>query len=377
MNLHLTAILALVGLPLLVNAQVGNPANPAFVPGSPVAVTAGTTSTGTTGPTLAASCKGLVALSTSDAASAPTIKLVRKTSVPLSMHDELTIEVRNPKPLVSCLADSRTEPVLFVDHMALPDLTPRAKIASTTVDEQTLLLVYRLERTSASSKQWGELLFRDWVADTRPRPLTLGIGAGPLFETAVLTDASAVQSQFGSGNRWWAVAALGVALVLLFAIGRKSNLIRDRAPKNATAPTSARAGTYSLARVVLSCWVLTTTAAILVVYGSSSAVPALDGGVPLLLLASGLTMGTGAVIEAIRGIGVGNSASFLEDILNDRDGLAVHRLQALVVNMLLLFVVWSELISAGTIANVERGWGVLMGISSGVYLYGKTTETVS
>lgn len=383
--------LALLWLSLHGSSPAAPPAPSAFTPGQQVPVnaptvgtavpasptaTASAAATSLPAPTLAASCAGVLAQVTSDPASAPRVRLLSGAGAEaqLNRRSLVTIEVHNPKPLVSCLADSRTEPVLFIDHVALPDLKPVAKIADLLDDNPVLQLVYRLQRTPDSKRQWEELLLRDWLNSGEPRTLTLGLGVTPLFELAVLPKGAALSGRFGAGGRSSGLWALALAFVVFLVLSHCSKLVRDRAPKLADQPPAGRKPSYSLARVLLSFWVLTTTAAIVVVYLSSGTLPALDGGVPLLLLASGLTVGSTAVIETIGRIGVGGTAWFLEDILTDKDGLAIHRVQALIVNLLLLIVVWQELICEGTIANVERGWGVLMGISAGVYLYGKTTE---
>jgi len=124
----------------------------------------------------------------------------------------------------------------------------------------------------------------------------------------------------------------------------------------------------------MTCWVLSTSAAIGLVLLNSGALPPLDGGMALLLLANGATLGSASAIDLVRKTTFKSSGCLLRDLVTDADGLAIHRVQALAVNLLLLGIVWHELYASGTVAALDKGWSALMGISSGVYLYGKASE---
>lgn len=324
----------------------------------------------------AGACRHVATVATAAPASAPTLAGVTvlrssadlRKARDLHLRDHIEVRLTNPLELVGCLADSRTDPVLFIDHLPLADLKPRGKVLR---PDGSLVLTYRLESTAGTRAAWDELRLRNWLDDHRPRAARLGIGSNALFELALL-DTPDFVVRVGAGNPSWGVLALVLAAVAFLLLATESRVLRDRQPQGAIGASGQQS--FSLARAVLVAWILTTTACIGLVFLDTGAVPALDGGMPLLMLASGITAGTGAAVDFIRNIGFGRSESFLVDLVTDAEGLAMHRLQALGVNLLILGVVWWELIAFGTIAHLDRGWGLLMGVSTGIYLYGKASE---
>ena len=67
---------------------------------------------------------------------------------------------------------------------------------------------------------------------------------------------------------------------------------------------------------------------------------------------------------------------FWEDFLDDADGLAIHRVQVVFFNLLILFIVWRDLIQLGSVARIDTGWAVLMGASAMTFVFGKAGEAV-
>lgn len=326
--------------------------------------------------TAAGSCKHVAAAATAAAASAPSIAsatVLRSTAdmrraTDLHLHDSIQIRLTNPRDLVTCLADSRTDPVLFIDHLPLTDLKPGGKALQA---DGSLLITYRLESTPGTRAALEELRLRHWLNDRTPHHAKLGIGSTALFELALL-DTPLFDVKVGAGEPSWGVLALVLSVSAFLLLATESHILRDRNPKGTVVAPEKRS--FSLARAVLVAWVLTTSACICLVFLDTGTVPRLDGGMNLLMLASGITAGTGAAVDFIRKIGFGPSDNFIRDLVTDAEGLAIHRLQALAVNLLILGIVWWELIAYGTIADLDRGWGVLMGVSTGIYLYGKTSE---
>jgi hypothetical protein len=279
----------------------------------------------------------------------------------LSLHDEVHITLENAGAFQRCIVTTKADPVLFLGHVAMADVKPRSSFVD---PENRLHVSYRLERTTAVSQGWNELLVRSWLQE-RPLSVKVGIGPNALFETA--TSTSSVKLNLGQGNRWIAVGMGALSILALFVMFRDKSLLRDRQT------IAGASSSLSLGRVVMAVWLLTTLSAIVLVFINGGTVPPLDGGLQLMLLASGLTLGSGSAIDVIRKLSHGSKGWWV-DLMDDDHGLALHRLQALLVNLLLLGVVWWELISRGSIVNIDHRWATLLGISSGIYLYGKATE---
>ena len=97
-----------------------------------------------------------------------------------------------------------------------------------------------------------------------------------------------------------------------------------------------------------------------------------------MLAATGFGTGAAALIDifnkAKSSSGSGKVWGFIEDLTVDSDGLAIHRLQALIFNVIVLSVVWIDLIAWGTVAMVDKSWSTLIGASTLTYLFGKASE---
>ncbi len=289
----------------------------------------------------------------------------------VSLRDQIVVTLGQAVDFHNCLMVNGADAVLFLDHVPLADVKPRSTSA---IGNDSLEIVFRLERSSANSTAWNELLLRNWVGGGRPRPVSIGIGPSPSYESVFRGSSNKFQLNLGFGGPCLAGVVLAVTIVLGVALFR-SSAVADRSWATEPSPHAERFS-FSLARTMLMCWVLTTTAAIGLAFINSGAIPPLDGGMSLLMLASGVTVGSGAVIDHIRNIVFKKSDGPWIDLVKDADGLALHRLQAVGVNVLLLVVVWTDLISRGSIVTLDKSWAALMGISSGVYLYGKTTESL-
>jgi hypothetical protein len=141
-------------------------------------------------------------------------------------------------------------------------------------------------------------------------------------------------------------------------------------------PTPLQVPTLSLSRTLLIAWVVTISLSIVVLFLRKGVLPSMtEGGMSLLLLASGMTAGSGAAVDLIWKTVASPSGGIWKDLVNDDDGMAIHRVQALLVNLLILGIYWFELYLNGTVAYVDKSWAGLMGISNATYLYGKSCES--
>jgi hypothetical protein len=288
----------------------------------------------------------------------------------LKMGDMLELRFAAGDAFATCVA--ATDPVLHLDHLPLVALKPRGKfMKKVRKDEQQIVIAYRLEERSGDADVWKELRRRAWVGRVQPVDISLGVGGA----AAAVRAGPSVQLHVGWSGFSYVVGAATLCVVVLVLIAAKGNVVRDRTSSALMKTATSEPRSFSLSRLIVTTWALTTMVVVAVQWLHAGSLPNLaEGGLPLLLLASGLTVGTGAVVDYFRKTVAGPSEGLVRDLLADDDGIVVHRLQAMLFSLLVLWVFWHELATQGTVANLDKGWALLMGISASTYLYGKTTE---
>jgi len=284
---------------------------------------------------------------------------------PLAPHGEITVKLKPWQAFAACF-DGTVEPTLFLDHLPMAGLptTGRYVVEEVGKDmkkQKFIVLTFRLDKP-AKIASWNELLYRDWVSDTQ-RTVHVGVGAGG---AEIVTFPKSVVLTVGKGSPSWAVIALVLCTISVILVAFASRALQDH-----------RKGfqSVSLSRLMLLCWVATTTAVVIVVWRHSQALPSFgDGGLPFMLAASGLGGGFSTWLDTRRRMENKVRTSFLEDLLCDEDGLALHRLQSLIFNVVVLYVVWADLVAYGTVAQVDLSWATLLGASTLTYLFGRGAE---
>lgn len=272
---------------------------------------------------------------------------------------ELTFDPVDAR-MAKCLESDLT---LFLDHYQLTGLTPIQRLRD---DAGGVTLVFRMNRPSASSAGWSELLTKLW-ANNGTQTVTVGVGVGAgNTEAGVAKDV--LKLTLGAGGPYWGWSALICSLALLSALWKWSKLLEDRR----VGPMS-----YSLSRLLLSFWVLTTICAVLLMVLRVGVMPSVtDTGFAFMLAISGATTGFSAIIDLIRKPTNLRPTKYWEDFFSDADGLALHRVQVLFFNLLVLYLIWRDLIQLGIVARVDIGWTVLMGASAMTFVFGKSGESI-
>jgi hypothetical protein len=282
----------------------------------------------------------------------------------LEPRDAITVRLAPVKLLDKCL-DGKLEPTLFIDHLPMTSLPTTGRFVVEKDGKKFVSLSFRLEKPLKGEAAWNELLYRDWIAKTQRR-VAVGIG---ISGAEILTLAEPIRLSIGKGSPSWAWLALGLSGVAILVVAFASRALEDD-----------RIGykSFSLSRMVLTCWVATATAVVVVVWQHSQALPSFsDGGLPFMLAASGLGTGFSTWLDTRRRMENEKSTGLLEDLLCDEDGLALHRVQSLIFNVVVLYVVWADLIAYGTVAQVGTNWSALLGASTITYLFGRGAEDVA
>jgi hypothetical protein len=163
----------------------------------------------------------------------------------------------------------------------------------------------------------------------------------------------------------------------------KTNVIRDAIVPALTSEGKTRRP-YSFARAQIMWWTLIILSIYCIYYGKN------DVGIhqpsPNLLALLGISAGTttlGSLIDSndmlekkVRQQDMGaNKSGFLADILDDGNGISVHRFQALIFNVTIGFMFISDFVADTTRMPEVSGYQLgLLGISSATYLAIKARE---
>lgn len=277
-------------------------------------------------------------------------------------NDEINITFTAVDPkLAKCL--EATDLILFLDHYPLADLKPVTRIANT--DQKTATITFRLTRPSSTSQSWNVLMTKDWKED-KARKVDVGIGTGNV-EFAVSKDPFTLS--LGRGGSGLVCAFLAASLAALVTLGcwESAKTLLDRRKDGVES--------YSLSRLLLGCWVLTTISAVALAVIRTGTIPsASQGWLVSMLTISGTTAGASALIDLLKPL-TAQSSDAWEDLFYDADGLALHRLQVLIFSLVVLTIVWRDMIQLGTVTEIDSGWAALLGVSSLTYLFGKTGES--
>lgn len=250
---------------------------------------------------------------------------------------------------------------LYLDHLPMAGITPIERMGE---EGKKATIKYRLTRPlRAAGASWNELMAKAWDVGGA---LDVTVGLGTAGNEFAYAD-DKLRLTLGSGRSSWVAWALVVSIVLLIVLWRETKMVHGR---------QTGAEKYSISRLLLSCWVLTTMCAVLLMFLRTGNMPsASDGGLVFMLGISGATTGLSALVDLIRKPQNDKPSNFLEDFFDDADGLALHRLQVAIFNFLVLFIVWRDMIQLGTVAQIEQGWAVLLGASAITFVFGKTSES--
>lgn len=167
--------------------------------------------------------------------------------------------------------------------------------------------------------------------------------------------------------------SLLVLLILIIFLDVKYQLLRD-----ITTLTTHKPFSYSRVQLAWWTWIIVTSF-IAVLFDKDGAIPKLDNSTLILL---GITTGTTSIANIID---VSDSdktrhqnesgKSLLYDIIADANGASIHRLQAVLFNIIfgiwMLAKVYSEM---DCIPKIDPNSLVLLGISAGAYSVIKTSE---
>jgi hypothetical protein len=173
--------------------------------------------------------------------------------------------------------------------------------------------------------------------------------------------------------RFWTATIVVVGIgVILVALGIRTALLRD---VGVTTAVPARQRTFSLARTQMAWWTFVIAASYVYRWMTRDTIPALNGQALAL-------MGVYSVLAVVsRGVDLSRGTSFppvtphfLNDLISDESGVAIHRLQMLIFTVIVGLVFLHTVITTGTMPVIEPYTLTLIGISGATYIGFKSTE---
>lgn len=177
-----------------------------------------------------------------------------------------------------------------------------------------------------------------------------------------------------------------VLLFLVFSLNYKFGLLKDW--------STATPKPYSYARTQLCWWTIIIVSSFISIFISKGNLPTLDSSIVILL---GISSGTTAIANVIDISDNSKtttlsrnqlSEGFLIDILSDANGISIHRLQALLFNLVIgvwvLYSVYNGLINCNANVNstcinsiipvIDNSKLLLLGVSASAYAGLKANE---
>ncbi len=166
------------------------------------------------------------------------------------------------------------------------------------------------------------------------------------------------------------VAGLLTAACLYLSISTK--LLQNSSPNSKAK--------YSFSRVQLMWWTIIISSSYIILFAKTGDYNLFNNST-LVLLGIGIVTSAGASLIDVSQKQSGktlhqhsDSKSFMTDILSDENGISMHRLQAVIFNLLFGIIFISVMWMQSKFPDFDSSQLTLMGISSGGYLALKTNE---
>jgi hypothetical protein len=241
----------------------------------------------------------------------------------------------------------------------------------TLVDRKKNLVMFDVVRTADDAALWNKIIGQlEWWTWGARVPVRVGVGTdkGGEFDSVDQTP----PLQLIMVDPWSLILGFGSFLTAVFALvlaARISAVLRDG---DATSP-------YSLARVQMAFWLYLVTASFIFIW-------LVTGDYNGVLTAQSLTLIGISATTGLMAISVDKasgqpapamapaSEGFMNDILNDGNGLALHRLQMAVWTLVLGAVFFAEIFRSFRLPTFDSNLLILMGISGVTYVGFKYQE---
>jgi len=265
---------------------------------------------------------------------------------------------------------------LFLDGWFLKGATP-------VVDGRggdTLRFV--LQPADEDRLAWKHLLKDGNGSFTRRVEVEVGLEDGSERASEAAVGAGVTLRLFPRGKASGAAFLFLVILTGTLIAGARTPLLRDAGPRPAPTPRDPRGlGTFSFARVQMLWWTVFAAFALLLLWAVTGTFHPPSASLLALMGVSAGTYVLAAVIDDNKAglqpggpAAVGPSEGILNDILSDRNGYSLHRVQMLIWTAVSSAVFLGALLNTLAVPEIDPTMLGLMGLSSGTYLGFKLPE---
>jgi hypothetical protein len=234
-------------------------------------------------------------------------------------------------------------------------------------------VVFKLSRTPDNDQYWNVVYSSPWAFS---HPGRIGLG----YDDRVVTElypgqAGTIRLELIQPSSLWGAmlvtAVLGLSLVVLAV---RSWLLRDtegQTPGSAGAAVAVANPAYSLAKTQLAWWTFIILSSYLVIYCVTGEMPDLSAtSLALLGISAGTTTLSGLITPAGADQVVAGYASrgWLTDILSDEHGVSIHRLQKVVISLLMGYFFVRSVYKTVAMPDWTTNETLLLAVSSAAYL---------
>jgi hypothetical protein len=286
----------------------------------------------------------------------------------LNLKDEVTLILTNWMTILANDPSNSSKLLLYINDMPVRDVAPVAFI----IDSTQLGLRYFINYEEGVGSVWEKLILtreKGKLFTTRAK-LSIGFDNQLPFQTMV-TDNNRFKIGLVKQN-WFitSIVMLVIFLIALIVIAKRTDLLRSATPP----PPQGKHRPYSLARTQMALWFFVIMASwllLFVVKQSLNTIP--DTMMVLMGISAGTGLGAVAIDKKHRGK-VRSSRGFMRDILQDENGITIHRFQMVAWTIVLTTVFIWQVAFYLKMPEFNASLLVMMGISSGTYLGYKSEE---
>ena len=230
-------------------------------------------------------------------------------------------------------------------------------------------LFFDLGAVGHTGDAWSEILANRPFLSFTSKGLPVSVA---LVGEAALESKAEVDITLASRYRLGAyVGSLIVLLLLLWALAKMSNIVRNVGPE----PADPKRKPFSLARLQMASWFVLVVAAFLEIWILTAQLPDVPGSILALLgIAAGTFVGA-EVIDSGKDRKVRASQGWYWDILRNDEGVQLHRFQSVVWTVVMMVVFVVQLHGELSMTDFTTTQLGLMGISNGLYVGFKFPES--
>lgn len=232
------------------------------------------------------------------------------------------------------------------------------------------LLTFQLEKRIMASYFWKPFI--------KSKEVRVSVG-NELGVVLAQRNVNARLKFFPDGSLLFIFLTVSINIVVMIMLARHTSIIRDISKM-----ADMNKKSFSLSRAQLAFWTLIVLVSAIFVFGTTRKLIDVTNTTLVLLGISAATTAAGRIIDqsdidnpkVVKRMQDTESRGFMLDILSDRGGLSIHRVQTVVFNLLVGIVFVYEVLQGLQLPEFDNGILFLLGLSSVTYSGIKATENM-